>query len=149
VRNSTAVRKQCGPPVRCLDFGPHCGGKRPQCGKNRPQCGRRAVVIDRTAVGIDRTAVGIDRTAVDFHTALRSIFTALRSFPPAVRKSSAVDLDRTGAAQCGWPSSRASPSCFETPYPKLSKKRRGHTCARYPPWCECMCVNVNVCLCDF
>jgi hypothetical protein len=21
--------------------------------------------------------------------------------------------------------------------------------ARYPPWCECVCVNVNVCLCDF
>ena len=21
--------------------------------------------------------------------------------------------------------------------------------ARYPPWCECVCVNVTVCLCDF
>ena len=21
--------------------------------------------------------------------------------------------------------------------------------ARYPPWCECVCVNVIVCLCDF
>ena len=42
-------------------------------------------------------------------------FTALRSFPPAVRKRSAVDLDRTGAAQCASPSNRAPPSCLETP----------------------------------
>ena len=25
----------------------------------------------------------------------------------------------------------------------------GHAPARYPPWCECVCVNANVCLCDF
>ena len=47
------------------------------------------------------------RTALDF--------TAVRSFPPAVRKRSAVDLDRTGAAQCASPSNRAPPSCLETP----------------------------------
>ena len=82
-----------------------CGRFRPQCGRFRPQCGRFS----------DRSAVVSHRSAVDFHTALRSIFTAVRSFPPAVRKSSAVDLDRTGAEQCGSPSSRAPPSCLETP----------------------------------
>ena len=25
----------------------------------------------------------------------------------------------------------------------------GHAPARHPPWCECVCVNANVCLCDF
>jgi hypothetical protein len=25
----------------------------------------------------------------------------------------------------------------------------GHAPARYPPWCECVCVNANVSLCDF
>ena len=34
---------------------------------------------------------------------------------PAVRKSSAVELDRTGAEQCGTPSNRAPPSNWETP----------------------------------
>ena len=90
---------------------------------------RSAVDPDRSAVDSDRSAVDFPtavrsvfcRSAVDFHTALRSIFTAVRSFPPAVRKSSAVDLDRTGVAQCGSPSSRAPPSCFEPPsYPSLA-----------------------------
>ena len=44
--------------------------------------------------------VDFDRSAVD---------------SPAVRKSSAVELDRTGAEQCGTPSNRAPPSNWETP----------------------------------
>ena len=55
-----------------------------------PQCGRFS----------HRTAVDFDRSAVD---------------SPAVRKSSAVELDRTGAEQCGTPSNRAPPSYWETP----------------------------------
>ena len=71
---------------------------------------------DSTALRSKKTQSGrfshrTQRLISPLHTA----FVSKGSFPPAVRKSSAVDLDCTGAAQCGSPSSRAPPSCLETP----------------------------------
>ena len=71
-------------------FAPQCGRFPPQCGRFAPQCGRFS----------HRIVVDFDRSAV---------------VSPAVRKSSAVEVDRTGAEQCGTPSNRAPPSYWETP----------------------------------
>ena len=98
----------------------------------------------RSAGGLDRTAVPLcgacgphcarfHRTAVDFGFSHRTAldFTAVRSFPPAVRKRSAVELDRTGAAQCASPSNRAPPSCLETPsYSEYSIDLSDYTLSR-------------------
>ena len=76
------------------------------------QCAVRSAAV-RCAVRSFSVRTAHQNSALRSRTALD--FTAVRSFPPAVRKRSAVELDRTGAAQCASPSNRAPPSCLETP----------------------------------